>query len=674
MNLTDEELMLLEQLAYLEEIVFDAAGVKQRDLDSFDTVEELVNHFDDEALAKLDGAGVLYYPNDPDNPDDDTANQFLQGYEWAALLREIKSNEKLMSLSIYQTNLYQDNNEDISYQDGVTPRDPKTRIDTMVFCRTDENGDCILDDAIIAFDGTLGSLEWKDNFYLFVSGDTKVNQKLIDFLDSLPFETYTTIGHSKGANKAAYLYYLSEKVVYCVAMDCPGFNWDFYQREDVRAGIEKALANKSLKQYAVDADFINILLYSLVGAEYYYCQGFGQAGFAENHSPITFFGCFFKFENGEAIFSRNLDGSLLTFTKQTETMKKLHGFTVFVDDYMSPDTKQKVSDYLGNAVVIAFLNPGMQCEIGDEKYTKDDLLSYLMTDKDTLTTIVAYLMVYSNRNDLGWDDIKCFLPPINWKKLGDSLILRIGGDMLLSEAKKCFEKGEFSGRFWWLWHKASGKILEQYPDLTQEELDSLWIMALDKSEPIEKYVNSFYPHTTITAPSDPVRSIVPESSEEELNKMMSEPKYEEGESTAVDEVNLEEEDAYDIGKVTPPLGNVGLPGTRYSAGLLSGAFSKMDKDTLYLNNAVFNMKKDNVLNASNNLVFNTAAFEHENEVVGTECMFLLTDYWHQVAKTTDNYKTFKTGPVNTTVEGIVKSINDTDNEASKQIEVNAEPY
>ena len=35
MSFTDEELMLLEQLAYLEEIVFDAAGLTKRPLDSF---------------------------------------------------------------------------------------------------------------------------------------------------------------------------------------------------------------------------------------------------------------------------------------------------------------------------------------------------------------------------------------------------------------------------------------------------------------------------------------------------------------------------------------------------------------------------------------------------------------------------------------------------------------
>ncbi len=43
--------------------------------------------WDETALAKLDGAGVLYYPNDPD---DDSASLFLQGNEWAALIREIK--------------------------------------------------------------------------------------------------------------------------------------------------------------------------------------------------------------------------------------------------------------------------------------------------------------------------------------------------------------------------------------------------------------------------------------------------------------------------------------------------------------------------------------------------------------------------------------------------------
>ncbi len=63
MNLSDDELMLLEPLTYLEEIVFDAAGIDNpKALDDYNSIQELIDTFDDKALAKLDGAGVLYSP------------------------------------------------------------------------------------------------------------------------------------------------------------------------------------------------------------------------------------------------------------------------------------------------------------------------------------------------------------------------------------------------------------------------------------------------------------------------------------------------------------------------------------------------------------------------------------------------------------------------------------
>ena len=65
MDLTDEELMLLEQLTYLEDIVFEAAGIKDApDIDQIHSVKELIDLFNETALAKLDGAGVLYSPQD----------------------------------------------------------------------------------------------------------------------------------------------------------------------------------------------------------------------------------------------------------------------------------------------------------------------------------------------------------------------------------------------------------------------------------------------------------------------------------------------------------------------------------------------------------------------------------------------------------------------------------
>ena len=398
MSFTDEELMLLEQFTYMEDIVFEAAGVPVPDMEKIRSVDQLLERFDDKALAKLEKAGVLKYPNDPDNPDDDTDSLFLQGNEWAALIREIKDNEKLMSLGIYHTELY--NKDDPAIKRA---REPKTRIDYMVFCEKDGD-DYNFDHAIVCFDGTLGALEWKDNIRLLLSGDTEINKGLEDIIKNLPFKTITAVGHSKGANKAAYLFYLCDKVVYGVLMDCPGFPSLFYEDKRVKDGIKKAEENNSLHQYAVDKDFVNIMLFRIKGAVYHYCQGFGQTGFAENHSPITFFAVVFNPLTNENRIAHNPDGSRLSFTEQDELMKKLNGFTMFVSDNMSEEEKNKVADYLGNVCVLALcLGPGDSYTVDGVEYTKADLGKYLFSDTDTLGIILTYAISYCQNGEMDDD-------------------------------------------------------------------------------------------------------------------------------------------------------------------------------------------------------------------------------------------------------------------------------
>lgn len=62
MYLTDEQIMLLEQLTYLTDDVADAAGVL---LGPYDSVENLLQQFDDDALQRLE---------DPGNPDSTKPN------------------------------------------------------------------------------------------------------------------------------------------------------------------------------------------------------------------------------------------------------------------------------------------------------------------------------------------------------------------------------------------------------------------------------------------------------------------------------------------------------------------------------------------------------------------------------------------------------------------------
>ena len=84
--LTDEQIMLLEQLTYLTDDVADAAGVL---LGPYDSVENLLQQFDDDALQRLE---------DPGNPD--STKDYTGGKKWAAIIRQIKSDPDLYSLDI----------------------------------------------------------------------------------------------------------------------------------------------------------------------------------------------------------------------------------------------------------------------------------------------------------------------------------------------------------------------------------------------------------------------------------------------------------------------------------------------------------------------------------------------------------------------------------------------
>lgn len=86
MYLTDEQIMLLEQLTYLTDDVADAAGVL---LGPYDSVENLLQQFDDDALQRLE---------DPGNPD--STKDYTGGKKWAAIIRQIKSDPDLYSLDI----------------------------------------------------------------------------------------------------------------------------------------------------------------------------------------------------------------------------------------------------------------------------------------------------------------------------------------------------------------------------------------------------------------------------------------------------------------------------------------------------------------------------------------------------------------------------------------------
>ena len=175
MYLTDEQIMLLEQLTYLTDDVADAAGVL---LGPYDSVEDLLQQFDDDALQRLE---------DPGNPD--STKDYTGGKKWAAIIRQIKSDPDLYSLDIVNKD---DSVPAICFND---PDDPEH--------------------AVVVFRGTSGKDEWIDNAIGLGVSDTERQKAALDYIENLPYDSITVAGHSKGGNKAQYVTVLSDKVDRC---------------------------------------------------------------------------------------------------------------------------------------------------------------------------------------------------------------------------------------------------------------------------------------------------------------------------------------------------------------------------------------------------------------------------------------------------------------------------
>ena len=647
MSLSDEELMLLEQLTYIDENLCNAIGMSEEEFDKISrakNVGKLVEQFDDH-LDELSQIGNI--PN----------YVYHQGNELAVIINEIKSNPKLLDLNIYNT---------VPFENG-----DNTMIDKMVFYEGKAGN--LPDDAIVCFRGTLGADEWKDNFLLLHEADTPVNKAAMEYVDGikdeagnyikegLPFKNITVVGHSKGANKAAYCYYESDKVVRCVAMDGPGFTDSYYKKN--KGKIDKALTKGNIHSYAVDADFVNILMNKYYGTNTIYCEGYGRKAFFENHCPGSFFHYCYE-ADGNGYLYRNPDGSLLYYTKQNETMKKLHNFTLFIERYMPKDTKEEMSEYLGNLASLVL----------GGNFDKDKVVKYILSDKDKVSTLLAYFLVYAYMYGLKGKDIDDLIQNIFKKPL-----VAGGFDLIIANFRDREVDAAFINVVNWGVKNFGGDDVLKY--ITIEELDKL---IYDTQEKFNAIINTDgmgevlvdYGESVVTSSSTDAASTGAGMDDEVSvnNKAMS--------SSGVPTVEFDDSATYtntdaasygsEAASNNITIGSGGLSGRKTSAGsaMSNSMFATVDKDTMYVDVAEFERHRKDIYNAADKLIFNAKpAFDKEESICGTESVFLLTDYWHKVIDTTDRFREFKMGPADLLMRNTLKSLLDVDAESAETIKV-----
>lgn len=358
MQLTDEQIMLLEQLTYLEDKVAREADVV---LGPYDSVKSLLRQFDEDALAELEDS-------------DEQFEGLISGKQWAAIIRQIQNDPELYSL-------------DIAGKDDSVP----------AICFTDPNDP---DSAVVAFKGTTGQKEWWDNGSGFGLSDTEKQKEALEYIENLPYNSITVTGHSKGGNKAQYVTVLSDKVDRCISMDGQGFSQEFLDR--YYAEIEKK--GGSITNYYLDGDFVSILLFPIPGSAQVCMEGDDSIILEKNHVPSSFYR-YYQDEDGywHILENKSGDPALVIGTRE-EVMVYLHELTVFLLNVMPEEDKRKAGDYIGN--ILAILMDGKDLKLEDKTYNKSNIKEYLLSDKEMLTKLLAYFIKYVETYNLTDEEIR----------------------------------------------------------------------------------------------------------------------------------------------------------------------------------------------------------------------------------------------------------------------------
>ena len=144
-------------------------------------------------------------------------------------------------------------------------------------------------EAIIAYKGTTGSVEWADNVAAAYSFDTQPQRRALEFAGKIAqsYDNIIVTGHSKGANKAMYVALMCDKVTRCVVFDGQGFSSDFYKDSEIWKRVKERA--HIIKNYSLATDFVHILINQVPHSSQIFCEGYGVNSVQENHSPNSFF-------------------------------------------------------------------------------------------------------------------------------------------------------------------------------------------------------------------------------------------------------------------------------------------------------------------------------------------------------------------------------------------------
>lgn len=383
-DLTDEEIMLIEQLVYMKE--GDDTPINSEDAGK--SIGTLLRGYTEEKLTEMDSSGT----SDAD---------------YAAIIRYMKESEKITRLVLDGT---------MTHEDGTV----------LAYCFA------FLDnpnDALVAFRGTTKK-EWGDDIEGLTFVDTPRQIDAKRYIDGLPRKNITVTGHSKGGNKAMYVTVLCDKIIRCVSMDGQGFSLEFLEHYapeiSERAGI--------IKNYSVKTDFVHVLLFQLPASQQIYCEGYrtGRPNNAASHHAGY---SFFDIRNGRLAESGN-GGHTLIKTKdengnditEDPSVVMLHDLTVYLMNVASFEDKEKVVRLVATAADMVMAKGS----------GKKEMIGYFADYQDVLAILLAYLVKFMETYGLSSKDIDALLEMLGLKSLDEIFSLSIHPDMFGYDGIKIF--------------------------------------------------------------------------------------------------------------------------------------------------------------------------------------------------------------------------------------------
>lgn len=375
-----DELLLLELLTYLpDKFPFvSVLGADDR------TVREYVYGID---VAKIE--------------DDVVYNSCMNGFDWKNIIMAWEKKPNILDAYIVEPHL------DTAYGGGGGI--------SAVFINEKTK------EAVVAFRGT-ASNEWVDDFVGANQVDSLQQINAMEWYKSvyekLHLEDYTVtiIGHSKGGNKAKYITILNDTPARCVSFDGQGFSDEFIEHYK-----KKILKRQGIiENHNVDFDYVNILMNDVGKRTYYVGYDYGKFGFAESHSPNTFFDFG---ENGEYKMRVNPNG-------QRPEMQIMDQFiNSMIRSGISAKEQAETNRLVGILVEKAFA-------IGKENTVTEyvNLLCDLVGDptySDNTAYLLAFVIKYSRQNEDFLKALKDIM--LNFKMEGAVKVIDMFDDLVTSK-------------------------------------------------------------------------------------------------------------------------------------------------------------------------------------------------------------------------------------------------